>query len=800
MADTNLGGVYYEVDAKTGNLLKMNDDVSSSIDKLVGQFAKVDNSTKKNEQSYNQAGAAAKSMAADIDKTAKSALTAISAYEKMSSELQQQRASVSSFIAKLKEQNETLGLSATELAQYQAAKLGASEKDQQIVANLRAQIDAYEKNQAEIRKNQAALDAIDQQQQQNKASVAAMVQALQNQAATLGMTTRQIILHKAAQEGATVADRKAIITALNQIEAFERKTEATRRATLEMTKTAQAVNQAAGSMRGIRGVAGNLGFQLQDIAVQAQAGTSAFVILGQQGSQLASAFGPGGAVLGAVIAVASAIGGVLFTSLKETSAEIKDKFNPSIDEMKEKMDELTKAQAEFAIIQLRKDMEPLANVARSTAAQVEYLTKQIQKYPSNKDIVQWNEELVKQQAILDGVNQQIERNQSDLKAYEDIVKRNIEGTQGQQKSEKERAEALAALIKQTTTYAETIGLSARGIALYAAEQNKATQADIDTINALFDTIEAYELKQESVRKATAEQKEYAKAVEESFLKELKAEQDQRNKITTEFEQVQKGITADIETPAQKAERELAERLAVIQKYNQLETVEEARKTQTGVMAQKAYEAQLTKIKKDEEAKRLKMNSDTLGYTADLFGNLAQLAEAGGKKSFNAWKLFASAQAAVNAALAITNVLATVPAPFNFALAGTVAAVTGAQIATINSQSYGGGRLYGGPVQAGAMYPITENGKPEILQQGNKQYLLPGSSGNVISNKDMVAQSGSNVSVEVNVQNMNGSQVDVKRSQGPNRKEIIDIIVADIGNRGQTYRAITSTTSARGTTR
>ena len=56
-----------------------------------------------------------------------------------------------------------------------------------------------------------------------------------------------------------------------------------------------------------------LGFQLQDVAVQAQAGVSPFTILGQQGSQLAGVLGPSGALIGATIAIGAAVGGVLFS-------------------------------------------------------------------------------------------------------------------------------------------------------------------------------------------------------------------------------------------------------------------------------------------------------------------------------------------------------------------------------------------------------------------------------------------------------------------------------------------------------
>lgn len=67
-----------------------------------------------------------------------------------------------------------------------------------------------------------------------------------------------------------------------------------------------------------------VGYQLQDFTVQVQGGTSWLVALGQQGSQLAGSFGPGGAVLGAVIALASAVGGVLYKSLGIVGADMDD--------------------------------------------------------------------------------------------------------------------------------------------------------------------------------------------------------------------------------------------------------------------------------------------------------------------------------------------------------------------------------------------------------------------------------------------------------------------------------------------
>ena len=57
------------------------------------------------------------------------------------------------------------------------------------------------------------------------------------------------------------------------------------------------------------------GYQLQDFVVQLQGGTSFFTAFGQQGSQFAGVFGPQGAVIGAIIAIGSAVGGMAYNMI-----------------------------------------------------------------------------------------------------------------------------------------------------------------------------------------------------------------------------------------------------------------------------------------------------------------------------------------------------------------------------------------------------------------------------------------------------------------------------------------------------
>jgi len=84
----------------------------------------------------------------------------------------------------------------------------------------------------------------------------------------------------------------------------------------DLKKTGKQTRDLGNSMRLMRGGMGQIGHQIQDIAVQAQMGTSAFVILGQQGGQIAALFGPKGALFGAFVAIAAGIAGPFVKSLR----------------------------------------------------------------------------------------------------------------------------------------------------------------------------------------------------------------------------------------------------------------------------------------------------------------------------------------------------------------------------------------------------------------------------------------------------------------------------------------------------
>lgn len=74
-------------------------------------------------------------------------------------------------------------------------------------------------------------------------------------------------------------------------------------------------NAVTGSMGRMRGMAQNVGWQLQDVVVQLQMGTNAAMVFSQQGSQLVGAWNP---LAGAAIAIAGVLIGTLIPSLFDT--------------------------------------------------------------------------------------------------------------------------------------------------------------------------------------------------------------------------------------------------------------------------------------------------------------------------------------------------------------------------------------------------------------------------------------------------------------------------------------------------
>lgn len=112
------------------------------------------------------------------------------------------------------------------------------------------------------------------------------------------------------------ADKQVVSVTNNMESGFKKADSSADKLNTTVTKTASAVSG------GLKSGMQQAGYQIQDFIVQVQGGQSALVAFSQQGSQLAGAFGPGGAVVGAFIALGSVLAGTLSTALGSTKDEM----------------------------------------------------------------------------------------------------------------------------------------------------------------------------------------------------------------------------------------------------------------------------------------------------------------------------------------------------------------------------------------------------------------------------------------------------------------------------------------------
>ncbi|HHN5637513.1 tape measure protein [Enterobacter hormaechei] len=192
-----------------------------------------------------------------------------------------------------------------------------------------------------------------------------------------------------------------------------------------------------------------------------------------------------------------------------------------------------------------------------------------------------------------------------------------------------------------------------------------------------------------------------------------------------------------------------QKLAALAKYQAIdkENTQLYEDAKTAIQQQAANER--INIARTEAQRQVDVVNTMLNGISQGFDGLATIiANSKGKNNtafkalFAISKGFATAQAALNLQLAISNAMASGPFPWNMAAMAQVAAAGGSLISSIASVGYSGGRRYGGTVSAGNAYRINEDGRSEIFQTaGGQQAFIPNQSGKIIP-ADKVGGGGS----------------------------------------------------------
>jgi len=267
----------------------------------------------------------------------------------------------------------------------------------------------------------------------------------------------------------------------------------TKKTTNDTNEWSNQTRKTTDSVRKMRYTAGQLGFQVQDIAVQLQSGTSAMVVFGQQGSQIAGAFGPGGAIFGAVIAIGAAVGSLLVASFSKGTQSAKD-LKAEIEGLTENFEALGEAARAVYIRELTKEMED----------HIETLDKLKLQYIASRNEVAALGRLFGNNA--DRIKEQTVITQDLAKAVEDyekkIAKANdtvdlLTGKKIEETTEtKRQIEDIKRYVERMQEQAATISLNTIELAKYKAVQMGANATQMQSILLSAQRIAQYTAEQE----------------------------------------------------------------------------------------------------------------------------------------------------------------------------------------------------------------------------------------------------------------------------------------------------------------
>ncbi|NDJ59459.1 hypothetical protein GWD52_21230 [Enterobacteriaceae bacterium 4M9] len=204
--------------------------------------------------------------------------------------------------------------------------------------------------------------------------------------------------------------------------------------------------------------------------------------------------------------------------------------------------------------------------------------------------------------------------------------------------------------------------------------------------------------------------------------------------------MQNAHTGNAIDPVAQVNLQEQQKLAALAKYQALdkENTQLYEDAKTAIQQQAANER--INIARDEAQRQVGLINTMLDGVGQGFDGLATIIanskgenNAAYKALFAVSKGFASAQAALNLQLALSNALASGPFPWNLSAMAQVASAGGSLISSIANVGYSGGRRYGGGVSAGNAYRINEDGRSEIFQTSSgQQMFIPNKSGKVVS--------------------------------------------------------------------
>jgi hypothetical protein len=174
-----------------------------------------------------------------------------------------------------------------------AALEGATLSELRRMKAMQGSVDELKQKTAAEQQAMMATDAANDETAEAISYTDRLIQSLQIQEKQYREGAQAALLYKAQLAGANQEQ-------LEQIAILHRSIEANK-------NSSAAMGVGGRQARFMRGMFGQMGHQVQDVAVQMQMGTDAMLVFGQQGSQIASLLGPWGSIAGAAISIGAAM-------------------------------------------------------------------------------------------------------------------------------------------------------------------------------------------------------------------------------------------------------------------------------------------------------------------------------------------------------------------------------------------------------------------------------------------------------------------------------------------------------------
>ena len=283
MADSqNAGSIYFDVDIDTAKLLTSAKQVDSTLDNMAS--------------AAQSTGKSLDSMSKD-SKSAASSLTQIASSTKsVDGSMQTLNTTVSAMALAIQQANQSSAAASMTLAQMQGAMNSLIGAANSIAEAMRGAGTSTGTASSEFSRAESIIEGLGNQ-------LAVLDEAQENGARSAAILAAQL----RAGSGVTDAEKEKIGELTGQLYDMKNGTDAGAKSHVNWKHSMQ-----------------QAGYQVQDFIVQVQGGQSAILAFSEQGSQLAGAFGPGGAVVGAIIALGSVIVGTLVKSMGNAEDTMKD--------------------------------------------------------------------------------------------------------------------------------------------------------------------------------------------------------------------------------------------------------------------------------------------------------------------------------------------------------------------------------------------------------------------------------------------------------------------------------------------